>query len=219
MIINETMKNIILIILFTSSINTVFADSPLTSTDFYKAYLDIPLIQKTANSKGVLTDEVFEYLTSKNSLDKKIALINALKWDFEGKKNSSLYIKKLLGIRKNYTLTNFYQKATPEELICYGYLKAMDNYFDVKKASIFTLRAQKLYPGSYTIAVINHLITAQMTDRNNWCERYSGFNNIKQNKLIKIDFRTKASDIIYEYLKGYKDYCTTWYSIKKFFRG
>lgn len=203
------MKNTLLILLFTFSINPVFADSPLTSTDFYKAYLDIPLIQKTANSKGVLTDEVFEYLISKNSLDKKVALINALKWDINGKNNSTIYIKKLLVLHKNYTLTNFYQKATIEELLCYGYLKAMDNYFDVKKASVFTSRAQKLNPDSYTIAVINHLITAQMTDRNNWCERYSGFNNIKQNKLIKIDFRAKASDIIYEYLKVYKDYCSS----------
>ncbi len=100
------------------------------------------MIQKTANSKGVLTDEVFGYLISKNSLDKKVALINALKWEFDGKNNSSLYINKLLGIRKNYTLTNFYQKATYEELLCYGYLKAMDDYFDVKKASVFTSRAQ-----------------------------------------------------------------------------
>jgi len=213
------MKRLFLILIFTLSINSVFADSPLTSTDLYKAYLDIPLIQKTANSKGVLTDEVFEYLISKNSLDKKVALINALKWDFDGKNNSSLYIKKLFGIRKNYSHTNFYQKATPEELLCYGYLKAMDDYFDVKKASVFTSRAQKLNPGSYTIAVINHLITAQMTGINNWCERYSGFDTIKQNKLLKLDFRTKASDIIHEYLKGYKDYCTTWYSVKKFFRG
>jgi hypothetical protein len=203
------MKKLFLILIFTLSINSVFADSPLTSTDFYKAYLDIPLIQKTANSKGILTDEVFEYLISKNSLDKKVALINALKWDFDGKKNSSLYIKKLFGIRKNYTLTNFYQKATPEELLCYGYLKAMDDYFDVKKASVFTSRAQKLNPRSYTIAVINHLITTQMVDRSNWCEIYSGFDTIKQNKLLKVDFRTKASDIIYEYLKGYKEYCTS----------
>ena len=61
------MEKLFLILIFTLSINSVFADSPLTSTDFYKAYLDIPLIQKTANSKGILTDEVFEYLTSKNS--------------------------------------------------------------------------------------------------------------------------------------------------------
>jgi hypothetical protein len=213
------MKNTLLLLLFTFSLNSVFADSPLTSTEFYKAYLDIPLIQKTGNSKGVLTDEVFEYLISKNSLDKKVALINALKWDFDGKNNSVLYIKKLLVLHKNYTLTNFYQKATPEELLCYGYLKAMDDYFDVKKASVFTSRAQKLNPGSYTIAVINHLITAQMTGINSWCERYSGFDTIKQNKLLKLDFRTKASDIIDEYLKNYKDYCTTWYSIKNFFRG
>ena len=211
------MKRLIIIILLISQ--HTFADSPLTSTDFYKAYLDIPLIQKTANSKGILTEEVFEYLTSQNSLDKKVALINALKWNSDGKNNSVLYIKKILVLHKNYTLTNFYQKATPEELLCYGYLKAMDDYFDVKKASVFTSRAQKLNPGSYTIAVINHLITAQMTGINSWCERYSGFDTIKQNKLLKLDFRTKASDVIHDYLKGYKDYCTTWYSVKKFFRG
>ena len=211
------MKKLLILIILISQY--AFADSPLTSTDFYKAYMDVPLIKKTTNSTGVLTDEVFEYLTSKNSLDKKVALINALKWNIDGKKNSNLYIKKLFGIRKNYTLTNFYEKATPEELLCYGYLKAMDDYFDVKKASVFTSRAQKLNPGSYTIAVINHLITAQMVERTNWCERYSGFDTIKQNKHIKVDFRTKASDIIDEYLKNYKDYCTTWYSIKNFFRG
>jgi cytochrome c1 len=95
----------------------------------------------------------------------------------------------------------------------------MDDYFDVKKASVFTSRAQKLNPDSYTVAVINHLITAQMADRNSWCERFSGFDSIKQSKLLKVDFRTKASYIINEYLKVYKDYCTTSHSIKKFFKG
>ena len=81
------MKKLLILILLISQYT--FADSPLTSTDFHKAYLDVPLIKKTTNSTGVLTDEVFEYLTSKNSLDKKVALINALKWNIDGKKNSN----------------------------------------------------------------------------------------------------------------------------------
>ena len=44
----------------------IFADSPLTSTDFYKAYMDIPLVNKTAKSNGVLTNEVFDFFLSKN---------------------------------------------------------------------------------------------------------------------------------------------------------
>ena len=202
------MKKIYLLLIFISQWS--FADSPLTSTEFFKAYLDIPIIKKTANSKGVLTEEVFEYLISKNSLDKKVALINALKWDFNGKNNSILYIKKLLLHHKNYTLRNFFQKATPDELLCYGYLKAMDNYFDVKKASIYTSRAQKLNPKSFTIAVIHHLIKAQLVgyDRSNWCAIYSGFDSIKHDKIFKVDFRTKASNIINKYVKGYKKYCT-----------
>jgi hypothetical protein len=35
------MKKTILLFVFTLSINTVFADSPLTSTNFYQAYLDV----------------------------------------------------------------------------------------------------------------------------------------------------------------------------------
>ena len=80
------MKKIFLILLLTLTFNSAFADSPLTSTSFYNAYMDIPLVNKTSKSKGILTDEVFEYLNSKNSIDKKTALINALKWNIKGKK-------------------------------------------------------------------------------------------------------------------------------------
>ena len=40
--------------------------------------MDIPLISKTSQFNGVLTDEPFEYLNSVNSIEKK-ALINVLK--------------------------------------------------------------------------------------------------------------------------------------------
>ena len=46
------MKKLLILILLISQYT--FADSPLTSTDFYKAYMDVPLIKKTTNSTGVL---------------------------------------------------------------------------------------------------------------------------------------------------------------------
>ena len=202
------MKKIILILVFTCSINPVFADSPLTSTDFYKAYLDVPLVGKVSKSNGILNDEVFDYLNSKSiSIDKKIAVINALKWNMKVKNNASLYLKKILFFHKDYSTANFYNKASAEELICYAYLKAMDNYFDVKKASLFSFQATKRNPNSYTIAIVNQLIKAQLITHKNWCEVHTGMNNIRENKKLKIDFRKGASDIIFNYTDIYKVNC------------
>ena len=212
------MKKIFLILLLTLTFNSAFADSPLTSTNFYKAYMDIPLVNKTSKSKGILTDEVFNYLNAKsNSIDKKIALINALKWNIKGQNNATLYFKKLL-LFKDYTSTNFYHKGTAEELIFYCYLKALDNYSDVKQAIIFSNRAAKLKPNSYTIAIINQLIKAQNLSQNEWCEVYSGMNTIKENKNLIVDFRKKASDIIFSYTDAYKEYCSFRHSAIKFIK-
>jgi len=212
------MKKLLLIILLSLSTNVIFADSPLTSTDFYRAYLDIPLISKTSLSKGVLTDVQFNYLISKNSIDKKIALINSLKWSINGKNNAVLYFNKLKLIHKEYTNKNFYNKGSSEELICYAYLKAMDNYFDVKTASLFSAQASKIDPKSYTICLINQLITAQMfVTSNESCEVYTSLKAVKENQDLSVDFRSEASVIIFKYTDIYKGNCTFWYSIRKFF--
>ena len=62
------MKKTLLFLLFTFSINTVFADSPLTSTDFYKAYMDIPMVQEASLSKGSITNEMMEYIDDDTNL-------------------------------------------------------------------------------------------------------------------------------------------------------
>ena len=222
LVVIKNMKKTILFILFTLSINAVFADSPLTSTNFYQAYLNVPIVAKTANSNGVLTDEVFDYLNSTtSSIDKKIAVINALKWKIEGKNNATLYLKKLMFLHKDYTPTAFYNLANADELICYAYLKAMDNYFDVKEASLFSAQALKRNPKSYTIAIINQLIVVQMllNRQNEWCEVYHSMNNIRENKDLIVDFRKEASTIILNYTDKYKENCTVWHSIKKFLKG
>ena len=213
------MKKLFLILIFTLCINSVFADSPLTSTDFYKAYMDVPLVNKTAKSNGVLTNGVFDFLNSKsNSIDKKIALINALKWDINGKNNAILYLKKLFIFHKEYSPKNFFNKGTADELICYAYLKAMDNYFNVEQALKFSKQATKFNSNSYTITLINQLIKSQTLSNNQWCEIYSVMNEIRENKKLVIDFRKQASNIIFNYTDRYKEYCTNWYFIKKFIK-
>lgn len=40
----------------------VKADSPLTSTDIYKAYMDVPIVAQAARNKGNLSREMMDYL-------------------------------------------------------------------------------------------------------------------------------------------------------------
>ena len=117
-----------------------------------------------------------------------------------------------------YTNKNFYNKGSAEELICYAYLKAMDNYFDVKTASMFSAQASKLNPKSYTISIINQLIKVQMIGSpKQWCEVYSRMDNVRENTDLVLDFRKEASEIIFKYTDGYKEYCTFWNAIRNFF--
>ena len=182
--------------------NTINADSPLTSTDFYKAYLDIPEVLEASKSDGVLSSNFFNFLNAKeNKIDAKIALINALKWNLKGKKNAQVYINKLFTLNKNYTSNNFYLKASAEELICYSYIKAMDNYFDVNKALVFANKALEIKPKSLTINMIHCLIKAQtkIDNQDNWCEIYKLASSVIKNNSFNKDFRKQAIQIIRNY--------------------
>ena len=100
-------------------------------------------------------------------------------------------------------------------------MRVLDNYFDVKEASLFSAQALKRNPKSYTIAIINQLIVVQMllNRQNEWCEVYHSMNNIRENKDLIVDFRKEASTIIFNYTDKYKENCTVWHSIKKFLKG
>lgn len=201
------MKKLLFLVVLISQYT--FADSPLTSTDFYKAYLNVPEVLDASNSNGILTDKNFKFLNSKeNSIGEKIALINALKWSVKGKKNAQLYINKLFAINKNYTSKNFYTKASAEELICYAYLKAMDDYLDMSKASVFSKKALEKNPESLTIYIVNQLINAQIALHNQkWCGVYTLLNDVSLNKSLNKDFKVKALKIILNYTNKYKKYC------------
>jgi hypothetical protein len=84
-----------ILFLFLSS-SKVFADSPLTSTEFYKVYSTEKIIDEAANSNGILTGKLMIYLTNPlQPIDVKMALINRLGWNPKGKKNSKIFMKYL----------------------------------------------------------------------------------------------------------------------------
>ena len=199
------MKKFLILILLISQYT--FADSPLTSTDFYKAYMDVPLVQKALNSKGKITNEMLEYIYEEtNPLEIKLALINAVGWKFEGLKNSRklfAYIMK----KKKYKVDflgkqrAFYANATSDELICYSYMKALDNYFDVSDALDVASLALKKSPKSFAVNMIYNLIKAQgLISYGETCYAKKMFNPLKNNPNLIVDMKIESMPFVFEYM-------------------
>ena len=113
----------------------VYADSPVTSTSFYRAYDDIPEVKKAAKQE-ILDDELAAFLLSeKVPLDYAAAVINALSWDFDGKNNTQYFIKYLTKQDSTFPERLKLLDVSGRILFVSGYLRAMDDYFDVFQAA------------------------------------------------------------------------------------
>ena len=199
------MKKLLILIILISQYT--FADSPLTSTDFYKAYMDVPLVQEALNSKGKITNEMMAYINSEtNSLEIKLAIINAIGWKVKGNKSSKLYFKFVMNKKKyksdfggDYTAFNW--NATADELICYAYMKALDNYFDVTDAFEVAGLALKKNPNSFAVNMIYNLIKAQgLISYGETCYVKKMFNTLKNNPNLIIDMKKESMPFVFEYM-------------------
>ena len=193
-------------------LSVVTADSPITSTDFYEAYLHISEVEE-ANKVGVLSDKIAQYLLdSENSLDKKAAVINALSWDFDRKINAFLFKRHLKAkYQVKDDIDSLVKVMNDEELFCLGYMTVMDNYFDPEKSLIYFESASSSIRESYTFQIINALIKTQslIKDQDKWCRIWTTINAVETNKELKVDMNTGGRKIILDYIKIYKDNCET----------
>jgi hypothetical protein len=196
--------------------SNAFADSPLTSTAFYKAYTLEPIVNEAGNCNGILTVSLMNYLADPvQPIDIKMALINRLGWDIKGKTNAATFIQHLQ-VKNGYSsIEDLKEKSSADELICIAYLKAMDGYFDVKNALEYSNLAITKAKNSYTIHLINALIYSQTFKYGNWCRIYQVMDKVKTNSSLIIDFKAEATRIIFEYTNIYKKYCSPFSKFKR----
>lgn len=216
MIINETMKKTLLLILFTFSINSVFADSPLTSTDFYKAYMDVPIVQEASLSKGTITNEMMEYIDDDaNPLEIKLGIINAIGWEHKGIMVSKMYFMFVMNKKKYKTefggdFIAFKWNASRDELICFSYMKALDNYFDVTDAFEMAGEAVRKYPDSFAVNMIYNLIKSQgLTSFGEYYYASKLFLTLKDNPKLKMDMKKESLSYVFEYMNEIGKNCKT----------
>lgn len=183
------------------------ADSPITSTDFSKAYQDYDIVKK-AKQTGTLDLEMAQYLSSPSTpIDIKAALINALSWKFEGKRNATLY-RQYLGVTYNQPTEELKpEQLSDDELFALGYLTVMDDYFKPEKAQPYLEAAQQRNPTSYTVAMVNALTQAQVELDSDWCQVWRVTEKVVNDSTLDQDLRPAAQKIILDYMGPYQESC------------
>lgn len=180
---------------------STWADSPLTSTCWWKYYGDKPVV-KEALEYGC-TKKVREVVCSSNfSLDFRLALVNAMSWNINGQNNYELCLDYYNAHHAKDTV------AMDADTWCVlGYVKALDNYFDVYEAANLVLEGVKLKPQSRGINMIMALIAAQIHMSDDWCQVYQVVADVASDKSLTPDFSDYAVEQIMEYINLYAEYC------------
>lgn len=189
------------------SLGACFADSPLTSTDFYKAYeYDFEIVKQAAEERA-LSDKFADYLSDPlNPLEVKAAIINALSWGD---------IKKM-PVYQTY-LAHKYNKPFrkialgelhPHEVFNLGFFQAQDDYFHPDKSLPYFEHAQKRMPKSFTTEMVYSLARAQQKFEGNWCGVWGEPTQVLLNKKYTEDkLSRQAVNKIFEYMDSYRQYC------------
>ncbi|MDG0810399.1 copper amine oxidase N-terminal domain-containing protein [Cohnella rhizosphaerae] len=179
------------------------ADSPVTSTDFYKAYTDEPIVQKALQAGG-MTAELATYLADESSpLALRAAVINALGWETEPTQRAEAYAKQAYG--KSLAALKQSELRGDERFVI-GYLLAMDDYLDTRVAEQWLEGARQLLPDSFTAALIHAIVKAQeeMKDAG-WPQVWKTVADVAFDPGLKMDMRPKAAEIIIDYMVTYSD--------------
>ena len=211
-------KLFLLFALLISAVQLSFADSALTDTEFYKAYLDVPIVKAAAERPHHLSEAAKAYLFNEaNPLDVKLALINAVGWEIEGLTAYKDYLnyciqhfpKKKYGIApgKRVTIQDIYKNASCEQMATLVYLYAMNYYSDT--ASVYGLMEEAMQTPltnkqSFMLPmglVVAHTASA-MNDLGNIYPALNYYVNSPENK----DMRPKAIEIVMAYANRYKSY-------------
>lgn len=206
---SRQVKWILMLILVAWGLSLLHADSPITSTDFFQAYMDVPMVAKAVQSDGILTKEMAAFLSSdKVPVDHKAAVINGLSWDIDGKQNASLYfdflVQKYYGSKiDSFTLEPF----SGDEIFCLGYLRAMDDYFNVLAALDIFDMAWAVNDTSFTISMIYAIVEAQEAMDYDWCEVWLLVEDVLNDDILIMDMRKEAVTIIVDYMKLYEEDC------------
>lgn len=183
-----------------------YADCIMNSTEFYKAYLDVLLVNKAHQNKNNFTNEHKEYLMNENNpLDVRMAVVNAFDWDHEGDYYRQFmdYLKEKTNSRSDEEVI---QNASAERLLTLAYLKAMKE-LEIEDDVLQLLSMIQQMPHEQTVSYLLPyvIMVTQYFDFND--QREHIYPMVEQFILEcpNQDMRPKAIDYYMDYMNYYNE--------------
>lgn len=183
------------------------ADSPITSTGFSAAYLDVPEVARAAETHRMSEPLATYLINDLTPIDRAAAVINAISWDIDGKATRLEFEQILQRAYPGVAATIGTPGESGRLLFLRGYMQAMDDYFRVDEASRLVQRASEKLPDDFTVALVSTLVLTQDDQVYSWCDRYRMPTAVVEQYRGRENMRPEAVDIIMEYMNLYKDYC------------
>ncbi|MFS0726387.1 copper amine oxidase N-terminal domain-containing protein [Paenibacillus sp. 1P07SE] len=194
---------IMALVLAITPFQTAHADSPITTTEFYKAYLDEAIVQKAHEAKDV-TEELALYLADEqNPLAVRASVINAIGWENEQAERAESFAQHVY----DQTLAELaMSELRGDERFVIGYLLAMDDYVATSEAEIWLADARQLLPDSFTVALIHALVQAQQEVlSSDWQHVWRTVADVAFDTDLQMDMRPEAAEIIIDYMVTYSE--------------
>ena len=207
------MKRLIASVALSLMCVAMWADSPLTSTSFYEAYGEHPMVQLAASmiSEGEadLPIALMEFFADqKQPVATRLAAVNAVGWNFNGTNTSHQFRDYLMTRFKAKNEKKLLKKIDAGTLAVYAYACAMSDYFNVQNAQKLAHEAvKKDRTKSFSIAFIAALIDSQKYLDDDWCMVYKVVADVTHDGSLRLDMNQAAIDAVMEYINLYKEYC------------
>jgi hypothetical protein len=160
------------------------------------------------NGDAELTPSIMSYLGDmKQPISARLAVVNAIGWNFESTSISHQLGKYLMTRYKAKNEKQLAKKLDAGTLAVYAYAKAMSNYFVVTEAQKLAHEAvKKNTTKSFSVAFIAALIDAQVYLDSDWGMVYKVVDNVNHDGSLNLDMRQEAIDKVMEYINEYKSY-------------
>ena len=182
-----------------------FADSPLTSSKFYQHYIGNPLVYEASETHDLSWDMAEYILDANNPIAIKVAIINALSWGDKAEGNYSGLVSIAMDVKQPPSASKLFNILDGKTLICFAYLKAMSDYFDVKEAVKMAKMAQKKDKDSYCVNFIAALIQSQDNfNANKWAMVYTVLDKVNNTTWRYDDLSDEAAASVMEYINLYR---------------
>ena len=186
-----------------------YADSPLTSIDFWTIHTEDFTVQNAFRNQKMDKSTIDFILDENNSIEIRLSVINAIGWKFNSdNKKSTALLKSILKKYKVSSIDNLLDVSHIDILTCYTYSFALDSYKNVDNIIHLSNKISNLDPNNFYSKYIATLIKSQKNSLSaQFCNVHLVFKELRKADYFNSEYGKKLYDKTFEYIYIYDKDC------------